>query len=208
LSRDPIAITQPAELGGEWLSTLNVEARASKSARAAIGHCGGYSGALAVSLPLRRSTQVFHFAGQVNLTLLDEMVWRLWSQPSRRVRDYLLPNRARTSDPAEKYGEVGPLTSMGATRIAAAISGGSLFWERGYGEQSPQNASSSWVFPRIRRRPNLIPARWQRKQQNSMGVVNEETTNAAIFSRGRPKRLAAVLAHVSVYALAHIPHGE
>ncbi|HWY07910.1 MAG TPA: glycosyltransferase family 39 protein [Candidatus Acidoferrales bacterium] len=176
--------------GERWLSTLNA-ARA-KIVRAAIAAALILSilGAMAVALPLApvHSTW-FRLADRVNLTLGDEIGWEDLVSTLAQLRDSLpAESRAHLGILAENYGEVGAINLYGPRYgLPHAISGVNSSWERGYGNPPPQTLIIVG-FPRAFVEANFDSCRLVAQNTNSLGVVNEETTERReIFLCGPPK---------------------
>ena len=176
--------------GERWLSTLN-QARA-KAVRVAVATALVLSilGAMAVALPLAPVHSAwFRFADKVNLTLRDEIGWQNLVTTLAQVRDSLpAESRLHLGILAENYGEVGAINLYGPSRgLPRAISGVNSSWERGYGDPPPQTLIIVG-FPRAFVEANFNSCRLVAQNTNSLGVVNEETTERRdIFLCGPPK---------------------
>jgi hypothetical protein len=150
----------------------------------------GILGAIAVALPLAPIHSAwFRFADRVNLTLRDEIGWEDLVSTLAQVRDSLpSESRAHLSILAENYGEVGAINLYGPNRgLPRAISGVNSSWERGYGSPAPQTLIIVG-FPRAFVEANFDSCALAAQNTNSLGVVNEETTERRdIFLCGVPK---------------------
>jgi 4-amino-4-deoxy-L-arabinose transferase-like glycosyltransferase len=176
--------------GERWLSTLSIgRAQAVRTAVSA-GLALGILGAMAVALPLAPIHSAwFRFADRVNLTLRDEIGWEDLVSTLAQVRDSLPPeSRAHLGILAENYGEVGAINLYGPSRgLPRAISGVNSSWERGYGSPAPQTLIIVG-FPRAFVEANFDSCALAAQNTNSLGVVNEETTERReIFLCGPPK---------------------
>jgi hypothetical protein len=175
--------------GERWLSTLTV-ARA-KKVRVAVAAALALNilGAMAVALPLAPVPSAwFRLADKVNLTLRDEIGWEDFVSTLAQVRDSLpAESRAHLGILAENYGEVGAINLYGPSHgLPLAISGVNSSWERGYGAQPPQLLIIVG-FPRAFVEANFESCRLAAQNTNSLGVVNEETTERRdIFLCGPP----------------------
>ena len=89
---------------------------------------------------------------------------------------------------AENYGEVGAINLYGPSRgLPRAISGVNSSWERGYGAPPPQILIIVG-FPPAFVEANFDSCRLAAQNTNSLGIVNEETTERRdIFLCGPPK---------------------
>ena len=176
--------------GERWLSTLNF-ARA-QAVRVAVTAALALSilGAMAVALPLAPiNSPWFRLADKVNLTLRDEIGWQDLVSTLAQLRDSLpLESRAHLGILAENYGEVGAINLYGPSRgLPRAISGVNSSWERGYGDPPPQILIVVG-FPRAFVETSFDSCRLAAQNTNSLGVVNEETTERRdIFLCGPPK---------------------
>jgi dolichyl-phosphate-mannose-protein mannosyltransferase len=176
--------------GERWLSTLS--AGRAQAVRAAVVAALILSilGAMAVALPLAPIHSAwFRLADKVNLTLRDEIGWEDLVSTVARVRDSLpAESRAQLGVLAENYGEVGAINLYGPRYgLPRAISGVNSSWERGYGNPPPQTIIIVG-FPRAFVEANFDSCRLAAQNTNSLGVVNEETTERReIFLCGPPK---------------------
>ena len=176
--------------GERWLTTLT--AARMKTVRATIAAALALSilGAMAVALPLAPiHSRWFRLADKVNLTLRDEIGWEDLVSTLAQVRDSLpAESRAHLGILAENYGEVGAINLYGPSRgLPRAISGVNSSWERGYGDPPPQILMIVG-FPRAFVEANFDSCALAAQNTNSLGVVNEETTERRdIFLCGLPK---------------------
>jgi hypothetical protein len=176
--------------GERWLSTLS--AARLRAVRPVVAAALVFSilGAMAVALPLAPVHTVwFRLADKVNLTLRDEIGWEDLVSTLAQVRDSLpMESRAHLGILAENYGEVGAINLYGPSHgLPPAISGVNSSWERGYGDPPPQNVIIVG-FPRAFVEANFASCRLAAQNTNSLGVVNEETTERRdIFLCGPPK---------------------
>ena len=176
--------------GERWLATLN--AARTKTVRVAVAAALVLSiaGAMAVAVPLAPVHSAwFRFADRVNLTLRDEIGWEDLVSTLAQARDSLpAESRAHLGILAENYGEVGAINLYGPSRgLPHAISGVNSSWERGYGDPPPQILMIVG-FPRAFVEANFASCRLVGQNTNSLGVVNEETTERRdIFLCGPPK---------------------
>jgi hypothetical protein len=176
--------------GERWLCTLSVGLAQAVRAAVSAGLALGILGAMAVALPLAPIHSAwFRFADRVNLTLRDEIGWEDLVSTLAQVRDSLPPeSRAHLGILAENYGEVGAINLYGPHRgLPRAISGVNSSWERGYGSPAPQTLIIVG-FPRAFVEANFDSCTLAARNTNSLGVVNEETTERRdIFLCGLPK---------------------
>jgi 4-amino-4-deoxy-L-arabinose transferase-like glycosyltransferase len=176
--------------GERWLSTLSVGRAQAVRAAVSAGLALGILGAMAVALPLAPIHSAwFRFADRVNLTLRDEIGWEDLVSTLAQVRDSLPPeSRAHLGILAENYGEAGAINLYGPNRgLPRAISGVNSSWERGYGDPPPQTLIVVG-FPRAFVQANFDSCTLAAQNTNSLGVVNEETTERRdIFLCGPPK---------------------
>jgi len=176
--------------GERWLTTLHA-ARA-QAVRVAVAAALALSilGAMAVALPLAPiHSRWFRLADRVNLTLRDEIGWEDLVSTLAQVRDSLpAESRAHLGILAENYGEVGAINLYGPSRgLPPAISGVNSSWERGYSDPPPQILIIVG-FPRAFVEADFDSCRLAAQNTNSLGVVNEETTERRdIFLCGPPK---------------------
>jgi hypothetical protein len=147
-------------------------------------------GAAAVGLPLAPIHSAwFRAADAMNITLRDEIGWQDLVSTLVQVRDSLpAESRANLGILAENYGEVGAINLYGPNRgLPRAISGVNSSWERGYGDPPPQTLIVVG-FPLAFVEANFHSCRLAAQNTNSLGVVNEETTERRdIFLCGPPK---------------------
>jgi 4-amino-4-deoxy-L-arabinose transferase-like glycosyltransferase len=147
-------------------------------------------GAVAVGLPLAPVPSAwFRAAGAMNITLRDEIGWQDLVSTLAQLRDSLpVESRARLGILAENYGEVGAINLYGPSGgLPRAISGVNSSWERGYGDPPPQTLIIVG-FPRAFVEANFDSCRLAAQNTNTLGVVNEETTERRdIFLCGPPK---------------------
>ncbi|HET7106717.1 MAG TPA: glycosyltransferase family 39 protein [Candidatus Acidoferrum sp.] len=186
----PMLYAAGAVTGERWLATLN-SARAQAVRLAVTAALAlGILGAMAVALPLAPiNSPWFRLADKVNLTLRDEIGWQDLVSTLAHLRDSLPPeSRARLGILAENYGEVGAINLYGPGRgLPRAISGVNSSWERGYGDPPPQTLIVVG-FPRAFVESNFESCLLAAQNTNSLGVVNEETTERHdIFLCGPPK---------------------
>jgi Dolichyl-phosphate-mannose-protein mannosyltransferase len=173
-----------------WLSNLN--AKRAQTVRAAVAAALALStlGAMAVALPLAPiPSRWFRLADKVNLTFRDEIGWEDLVSTLAQVRDSLpAESRMHLGILAENYGEVGAINLYGPSHgLPRAISGENSSWERGYGDPAPQTLIIVG-FPRDFVEANFDSCRLAAQNTNSLGVVNEETTERhEIFLCGPPK---------------------
>jgi len=176
--------------GERWISKLS--SRQSRPIRAAVAAALAISivGAAAVALPLAPVPSAwFRAADAMNITLRDEIGWQDLIATLAQVRDSLpAESRAHLGILAENYGEVGAINLYGPSRgLPRAISGVNSSWERGYGDPPPQTLIIVG-FPRAFVEGNFDSCRLVAQNTNSLGVVNEETTERRdIFLCGPPK---------------------
>jgi dolichyl-phosphate-mannose-protein mannosyltransferase len=176
--------------GERWISGLG--SRQSKPIRAAVAVAVAISiaGAAAVALPLAPVPSVwFRAASSVNITLRDEIGWQDLVSTLAQIRDSLpAESRSTLGILAENYGEVGAINLYGPGRgLPRAISGVNSSWEHGYGDPPPQTVIIVG-FPRPFVEANFDSCRLAAQNTNSLGVVNEETTERRdIFLCGPPK---------------------
>jgi hypothetical protein len=176
--------------GERWISKLS--SRQSRPIRAAVAAALAISiaGAAAVGLPLAPVPSAwFRAADAINITLRDEIGWQDLIATLAQVRDSLpAESRAHLGILAENYGEVGAINLYGPSRgLPLAISGVNSSWERGYGDPPPQTLIIVG-FPRAFVEGNFDSCRLVAQNTNSLGVVNEETTERRdIFFCGPPK---------------------
>jgi hypothetical protein len=186
----PMLYAAGAVWGERWLSTLS--AGRAQAVRAAVPAALILSifGAMAVALPLAPIHSAwFRLADKVNLTLRDEIGWEDLVSTVARVRDSLpAESRVQLGVLAENYGEVGAINLYGPRYgLPRAISGVNSSWERGYGNPPPQTLIIVG-FPRAFVEANFVSCRLAAQNTNSLGVVNEETTERReIFLCGPPK---------------------
>jgi Dolichyl-phosphate-mannose-protein mannosyltransferase len=186
----PMLYAAGAVWGERWPSTLN--AGRVQAVRVAVAASLALSilGAMAVALPLAPVHSAwFRFADKVNLTLRDEIGWEDLVSTLAQVRDSLpSESRAHLGILAENYGEVGAINLYGPSHgLPRAISGVNSSWERGYGDPPPQTLIIVG-FPRAFVEANFASCRLVAQNTNSMGVINEETTERRdIFVCGPPK---------------------
>ena len=173
-----------------WISKLS--SRQSKPIRAAVAVALAISilGAAAVGLPLAPVPSAwFRAADAMNITLRDEIGWQDLIGTLAQVRDSLpAESRAHLGILAENYGEVGAINLYGPSLgLPRAISGVNSSWERGYGDPPPQTLIIVG-FPRAFVESNFDSCRLAAQNTNSLGIVNEETTERRdIFLCGPPK---------------------
>jgi hypothetical protein len=176
--------------GERWISTLNAARAQGVRVAVAVALALSILGAMAVALPLAPvHTSWFRFADKVNLTLRDEIGWEDLISTLAQVRDSLpAESRAHLGILAENYGEVGAINLYGPRYgLPRAISGVNSSWERGYGNPPPQTLIIVG-FPRAFVEANFDSCRLAAQNTNSLGVVNEETTERRdIFLCGPPK---------------------
>lgn len=176
--------------GERWISQLSL--RQSRPIRAVVTAALAISivGAAAVGLPLAPVPSAwFRAADGMNITLRDEIGWQDLISTLAVVRDALpAESRANLGILAENYGEVGAINLYGPSRgLPHAISGVNSSWERGYGAPPPQTLIVVG-FPRAFVEANFDSCRLVAQNTNSLGVVNEETTERRdIFLCGPPK---------------------
>ena len=176
--------------GERWLSSLSVAH--AKRVRVAVAAALALNilGAMAVALPLAPVPSAwFRLADKVNVTLRDEIGWEDLVSTLAQVRDSLPDeSRAHLGILAENYGEVGAINLYGTSHgLPRAISGVNSSWERGYGDPPPQTLIIVG-FPRAFLEANFSSCRLAAQNTNSLGVVNEETTERRdIFLCGPPK---------------------
>jgi hypothetical protein len=176
--------------GERWISKLS--SRQSRPIRAAVAAALAISllGAAAVGLPLAPVPSAwFRAADAINITLRDEIGWQELIGTLVQVRDSLSSeSRAHLGILAENYGEVGAINLYGPSRgLPVAISGVNSSWERGYGDPPPQTLIIVG-FPRAFVEANFDSCRLAAQNTNSLGIVNEETTERRdIFFCGPPK---------------------
>jgi 4-amino-4-deoxy-L-arabinose transferase-like glycosyltransferase len=186
----PMLYAVGAVWGERWVSTLTV-ARA-KKIRVAVAAALTLNilGAMAVALPLAPVPSAwFRLADKVNVTLRDEIGWEDLVTTLTQVRDSLpAESRAQLGILAENYGEVGAINLYGPSHgLPRAMSGVNSSWERGYGDPPPQTLIIVG-FPRAFVEANFASCRLAAQNTNSLGVVNEETTERRdIFVCGPPK---------------------
>jgi dolichyl-phosphate-mannose-protein mannosyltransferase len=176
--------------GERWLSTLSAGRGQAVRLAVAAALLLSILGAMAVALPLAPVHSAwFRVADKVNLTLRDEIGWEDLVSTLAQVRD-TLPSESRTrlGILAENYGEVGAINLYGPSHgLPRAISGVNSSWERGYGDPPPQILIIVG-FPRAFLEANFDSCRLVAQNTNSLGVVNEETTERRdIFLCGPPK---------------------
>lgn len=147
-------------------------------------------GAAAVGLPVAPVPSAwFRAADAMNPTLRDEIGWQDLVATLAQVRDSLSPeSREHLGILAENYGEAGAINLYGPGRgLPRAISGVNSSWERGYGDPPPQILIIVG-FPEAFVEANFGSCRLVAQNTNSLGVVNEETTERRdIFLCGPPK---------------------
>jgi 4-amino-4-deoxy-L-arabinose transferase-like glycosyltransferase len=176
--------------GERWISRLG--SRQSRPIRAAVAAALAISiaGAAAVGLPLAPVPSAwFRAADAMNITLRDEIGWQDLVSTLAQLRDSLpVESRANLGILAENYGEVGAINLYGPSRgLPRAISGVNSSWERGYGDPPPQTVLIVG-FPRAFVEFNFESCRLAAQNTNSLGIVNEETTERRdIFLCGPPK---------------------
>jgi hypothetical protein len=176
--------------GERWLSALN--ARRAQMVRVAVATALALNilGAMAVALPLAPvPSKWFRLADKVNVTLRDEIGWEDLVSTLAQVRDSLpAESRGHLGILAENYGEVGAVNLYGPSHgLPRAISGVNSSWERGYGDPPPQTLIVVG-FPRAFVEANFNSCRLAAQNTNSLGIVNEETTERRdIFICGPPK---------------------
>jgi len=186
----PMLYAAGAVWGERWLCTLN-SARG-QAVRVAVTAALALNilGATAVALPLAPiNSPWFRLADRVNLTLRDEIGWQDLVCTLAQLRDSLpAESRAHLGILAENYGEVGAINLYGPARgLPPAISGVNSSWERGYGDPPPQILIVVG-FPRAFVEASFDSCRLGAQNTNSLGVVNEETTERRdIFLCGPPK---------------------
>jgi len=186
----PMLYAAGAIWGERWLSTLN--SPRAQAVRVAVTAALALSilGAMAVALPLAPiNSPWFRLADKVNLTLRDELGWQDLVSTLAQLRDSLPPeSRAHLGILAENYGEVGAINLYGPSHgLPRAISGVNSSWERGYGDPPPQILIVVG-FPRAFVEASFDSCRLAAQNTNSLGIVNEETTERRdIFLCGPPK---------------------
>ena len=176
--------------GERWLSTLTVGRANTVRVAVAAALALNILGAMAVALPLAPVPSAwFRLADKVNVTLRDEIGWQDLVSTLAHVRDSLpAESRAHLGILAENYGEVGAVNLYGPSRgLPRAISGVNSSWERGYGDP-PSQTLIIVGFPGAFVEANFASCRLAAQNTNSLGVVNEETTERRdIFVCGPPK---------------------
>jgi 4-amino-4-deoxy-L-arabinose transferase-like glycosyltransferase len=176
--------------GERWISTLSAARAQAVRVVVAVALALSILGAMAVALPLAPIHSAwFRLADKVNLTLRDEIGWQDLVSTIAQVRDSFPPeSRAHLGILAENYGEVGAINLYGPSHgLPRAISGVNSSWERGYGDPPPQILIVVG-FPRAFVEANFDSCRFAAQNTNSLGVVNEETTERRdIFLCGPPK---------------------
>jgi hypothetical protein len=176
--------------GERWISTLpRQQARPIRAATVA-ALAIGIVGAAAVGLPIAPIHSAwFRVADAMNLTLRDEIGWEDLVSTLAQIRDSL-PSESQThlGILVENYGEVGAINLYGPRYgLPRAISGVNSSWERGYGSPAPQTLIVAG-FPRAFVEANFDSCTLVAQNTNSLGVVNEETTERRdIFLCGPPK---------------------
>ena len=147
-------------------------------------------GAAAVGLPVAPVPSAwFRAADAMNPTLRDEIGWQDLVATLAQVRDSLSPeSREHLGILVENYGEAGAINLYGPVRgLPHAISGVNSSWERGYGDPPPQILIIVG-FPAAFVEANFNSCRLAAQNTNSLGIVNEETTERRdIFLCGPPK---------------------
>jgi len=176
--------------GERWLATLSAGRAQAVRVSVAAALALSILGAMAVALPLAPVHSAwFRFADKVNLTLRDEIGWEDLVSTLAQIRDSLpAESRAHLGILAENYGEVGAINLYGPSHgLPRAISGENSSWERGYGDPPPQTLIIVG-FPRAFVEANFDSCTLAAQNTNSLGVVNEETTERRdIFLCGPPK---------------------
>jgi hypothetical protein len=176
--------------GERWSSKLG--SRQARPIRAAVAAALAISiaGAAAVGLPLAPVPSAwFRAADAMNITLRDEIGWQDLVSTLAQLRDSLpVESRAHLGILAENYGEAGAINLYGPSRgLPRAISGVNSSWERGYGAPPPQILIIVG-FPPAFVEANFDSCRLAAQNTNSLGIVNEETTERRdIFLCGPPK---------------------
>jgi hypothetical protein len=176
--------------GASWLSKLSHRQEKPIWATVITALTISILGAAAVGLPIAPIPSAwFRAADAMNVTLRDEIGWQDLVATLAQLRDSLpVESRANLGILAENYGEVGAINLYGPSRgLPRAISGVNSSWERGYGDASPQTLIIVG-FPRAFVETNFDSCRLVAQNTNSLGIVNEETTERRdIFLCGPPK---------------------
>jgi hypothetical protein len=134
------------------------------------------------------SSSWWRWAASVNGDLREEIGWRELVKTVAQVRDSLtLEQRARLGILAGDYGAAGAIDLYGpAYRLPPAIGGINSFWQRGYGDPSPETliivgASDRWA------EEHFAGCRIAAHSWNQYGVINEQTGDRPdIFVCGPP----------------------
>ena len=146
--------------------------------------------AAAFTLPIAAPNSPWaQHAFKVNGDFREEIGWPELVETVAKIRDSLpAEDRAHLGIFASNYGEAGAVNLYGPQYgLPRAISGVNSFWQRGYGDPPPQTLIIVG-FPRAFVEANFASCRLAAQNTNSLGVVNEETTERRdIFVCGPPK---------------------
>jgi hypothetical protein len=160
-----------------WLATL--EARRARALRIAVFAALLIDVAIAIAFALPTApvgSPWWQFAIKVNGTLREEIGWPELVETVAKIRDTLpAEDRTRLGILAGNYGEVGALNLYGERYgLPRAISGVNSFWERGYGDASPETLIVVG-FPREWLDSHFASCQLAGHPWNRYGTANEET---------------------------------